>query len=114
MKQSKKLLVVSLALLVTLTLSTGCGDKKSKEDKSTKKYEAAMEKYAKEYYTNYMNKSLDIPIVKLQALREANETGLTNYDLKDLEKCDDESYVTLTLNKDTKEIEKYEHSLNCK
>lgn len=113
MKKTKKLMIVSLALLMTMSFATGCGKEEKKED-VTKKYEAAMEKYAKEYYTNFMNKSLDVPIVELKALRKANETGQANYDLKDLENCDDDSYVTLTVNKDSKVVEGYEHHLNCK
>ena len=112
MKKSKKIVALSLALLLTMTFATGCG--KEKKEDLTKKYEAAMEKYAKEYYTNFMNKSLDIPVVELKALRKANETGQANYDLKDLEKCEDESYVTLTVNKESKVVEGYEHHLTCK
>ena len=113
MKKTKKIIVLSLAFLMTMSFATGCG-KEEKKEKTSKKYESAMEKYAKEYYTNFMNKSLDIPVVELKALRKANETGQANYDLKDLEKCEDDSYVTLTVNKETKVVEGYEHHLNCK
>ena len=84
--------------------------------KEYEKYEkfAVGELDAREYYTNFMNKSLDIPVVELKALRKANETGQANYELKELEKCEDDSYVTLTVNKETKVVEGYEHHLNCK
>lgn len=98
----KNILLITLILLLV-----GCGNKVN--------YKEVMLKYAKDYYETYMSgvNGQDINEVSLKALKEANKYG-KEYDLKNLEKCDDDSYINIIVSKDTKKIKKYEYHLNCK
>lgn len=102
----KKILFIALGS-VSLFAITGC-------DK-TADQEAAMKKYATDYYNTYMSnvKGLDIAEVTLGMLKDLNEKDLENYDLADLKGCKDETSVKMTLDKNNK-ITKYEYNLKCK
>lgn len=103
MKKVYGLLLVAVALCMV-----GC-DKKNK-------YEKAMEDYVTVFYNNHQsgNTTLDNPIISIAELKEAVSQGYDDFDMSKLEKCSDESYTKLIINKDTRKIESYEHHLNCK
>lgn len=105
-KKMKKLMLFSLAL-VSLTV-VGCGKKIN--------YEEEMKTVATAHYEKYMKgvTGVDAHTVTLKVLRDTNKQGVTKYDLKKLEKCEDDSSVTLVLDKDKKEISKYEYNMKCK
>lgn len=103
----KKVLIVSFLILSILVV--GCGNKQ-------KEYEKVMKEYAKEHYEKYMSgwSGVDVAQVSISLLKNANEQINANYDLSKLEKCTDESYVNIILNKETKKIENFEFHLDCK
>lgn len=102
----KKILFVAV---VTLTFFiTGCGN-------NEKKYEKLMEEYGKDYFEKYMPiQGFNEVEITISMLKNANENGNENYDLKKLEKCDDTTKVKFTLNPETNEIKDSSFELNCK
>lgn len=95
-----------LLILLVMTL-VGCGNKVD--------YKEEMRKYATDYYETYMSgvNGQTVNEVSLKALKDANKYG-KEYDLENLKKCDDDSYVNIILTEDAKKIKKYEYHLNCK
>jgi len=103
MKKILALTVVALTFLVG-----GCGT-------SQKDYEKTMESYGKDYFEKYMTvQGLDEVEITISMLKNANQNANANYDLSKLEKCNDDSKVTFSLKKDTREIENTTFDLNCK
>lgn len=101
----KKAMIVSLAFVSLVVV--GCGKKTN--------YEEEMKTVATAHYEKYMTgvTGVDAHTVTLDALRKTNEQGITNYDLKKLEKCKGESSVTLILDEEGKSISKYEYDMKC-
>ena len=83
-----------ILLIIPIIILTGC----------TKKAEI-FEKYAKEYYENHMKmvNNIDSVTITLGDLKNAKDED--GYDLKPLEKCENSSKITFSINKTTKEIE---------
>ena len=90
-------------LVVCLLMISGCGVSKQEKD---------FKKYALDYYENYM-KSIDMNSyqVTIAMLKNSNKLKITDYDLKNLEKCNDDSYINITVKNDKIE---YEVKLKCK
>lgn len=100
-----KKIIVSLFLMLCLS---GCG----KNDIFD--YEKKFEVLATNYFEKYqMNTNLDVAEVYLKDLKEVNEQLGENFDLTDMENCDDDSVVRIYLKKGTNKIEKYEFDLKC-
>lgn len=92
-----------LLILLMCVIITGCG---------TSKEEKLFKEYASDYYNNYMKDiKMDSYQVTLEMLKNSNEQKITNYDLSELNKCDDESYVNISI---VYGKESYEFDLNCK
>ena len=91
-----------IILLIPLILLTGCTNK-----------ERVFEDYAKKYYENHMKivNNIDEAAITLEDLENASaEDG---YDLKKLKKCDMQSKITFSIEKDTKEIKNTIIELKC-
>ena len=101
----KKILFITLGSIVLFNV-TGC-DKQEKQKELLKEY-------GTDYYNTYMSevKGLDIAEVTLGMLKDLNDKDLENYDLTDLEDCEDETSVKMTLDENNK-ITKYEYNLKC-
>lgn len=96
-----------ILFITMMILLIGCN---SKVD-----YKEEMRKCAKDYYETYMTSvnGQNVNEVTLKALKEANKYG-KEYNLKNLKNCDDDSYINIIVEKNTKKIKKYEYHLNCK
>ncbi len=102
----KKSLIL-ISLLCVLFVS-GCGNNK-------KAYETKLEQYGKDYFEKYVVvQGLDEVVISIADLKNANEKAGTNYDLKKLSKCSDDTKVKFTIEKNTKEIKETNFELNCK
>ncbi len=107
----KKYAVLSVAILSLL--ACGCGNSKAKQSK----YEKTMEEYATNYYQTYILdkvEGLDVPEISVANLENANVNGESNYDMKKLSGCTKDSYVSLILNENKRDIDSYEFHMNCK
>lgn len=92
-----------LVLIVCLLMISGCGVSKQEKD---------FKKYALDYYENYMKIiDMDSYQVTIAMLKNSNKLKKTDYDLKNLEECDNDSYINITLQNDKIE---YEVKLKCK
>ncbi|MEG0826411.1 MAG: hypothetical protein RR404_02955 [Bacilli bacterium] len=101
----KKIVII----LIISILLTGCGKIKPKT------LEQQLETMATDYYSKYMiNNGLDVAIVSLKELKEANETMSETYDLSKFSQCDLSTKVKITIKKGTNQIENYKFELNCK
>lgn len=101
----KKTILFSILLLMI----SGCGKEK------TETLENKLEKLGIEYYSKYVkNYGLDIVVVSLKDLREANELMDDQFDISNFKHCDEESNVKIKLKKGTTQIESFEFELNCK
>lgn len=91
-----------IILIIPIIILTGC----------TKK-EQTFEKYAREYYENYMKmvNNVDSVTITLEDLKNAKDED--GYDLKTLEKCDGSSKITFNINKETKKIENKKIDIKC-
>ncbi len=92
-----------IILLIPLIILTGCSNK-----------EKIFESSAKTYYENYMKEvnNVDEVTITLENLQEANIEE--EYNLSKLKKCDKNSKIIFTINKDTKEIINKRLELKCK
>lgn len=101
----KKFIIVILSLI----LLTACTTKEEKRRE-------IMREYAKDYYENFMIgvDGQTINTVSIESLKIANEKAGKNYDLTELEDCDESSYVNVVVTKEDRKIKKYEYYLNCK
>lgn len=100
-----------IIFLILIILITGCGksDSNQLEDK--------LKELGNDYFANYMigsSQNLDIALISIQDLKQANELVGANYDLSLFKNCDDNSMVKIYLKSGTTQIEKYEFILNCK
>ncbi len=78
--------------------------------------EKLMKEYATDYYNTYMKNvtGLSEARITLENLKNVNkQEGKEKYDLKKLEKCSDESYVSLILVEGKNEIDTIETHLEC-
>lgn len=101
---------VILFFSVILLLS-GCG----KVDEN--KLQTKMQELGNEYFSEFMIGnaiSLDVAMISLSDLKEANEIMDAGYDLSMFKGCTDESNIKIYLKSGTTQIEKYEFELNCK
>lgn len=98
----------SIVCIITLLLVTGCGGKAN--------YESIMEEYAKDYYETYMRavQGQDKNEVSIHSLKNVNDKVGKKYDLSKLKKCKNTSYVTIIVDRKTRDIQKYEFHLQCK
>ena len=102
----KKILFLLLVLLFT-----GCG----KVD--TNKLENKLQELGNDYFSNYMigsAQNLDVALISIADLKEANTIVDANYDLSLFKNCEDTSMVKIYLKSGTTQIEKYEFDLKCK
>lgn len=92
-----------IVLLIPLIILTGCSNK-----------EKIFEESAKKYYENYMRvvNNVDEVTITLENLEDANIEE--DYNLNKLKKCDKNSKIIFTINKDTKEIINKKLELKCK
>ena len=92
-----------IILLIPIIILTGCANK-----------EKIFESSAQTYYENYMKEvnNVDEVTITLENLEEANIEE--EYDLKKLKKCDKNSKIIFTIDKDTKEITNKKLELKCK
>lgn len=104
----KKAIILSIAILSILAV--GCG---KKEKLST--YEETMKEYATDYYNSYLKdvNGIDIHQVYISHLENAVNIKGKEYDMTKLEKCKKDSYVDITLKKDSKDIDKMEYHMSC-
>lgn len=103
----KKILIFSL-LTCSLFL-IGCSAKNE--------YEEAMEKYATDFYNSSVkgNEGISNPYsISISQLKNANEQIQAGYDLTSLESCTDDSYIEISFDENTKEIQEYKFYLQCK
>lgn len=97
--------------LSVIFLISGCG----KVDEN--KLQVKMQELGNEYFSNFMIGNaleLDVALITLADLKEANEIMDTGYDLSLFKRCTDESNIKIYLKSGTTQIEKYEFELNCK
>lgn len=100
-----------IIFLISILLLAGCGTTKTK----TKALEEELTKMGNDYYSKYMKgNNLDIAVISLAELREANKSIGENYDLTNFKNCDDTTAVKVYLKSGTTQIEKYEFEINCK
>ena len=102
----KILLFICIVLLIT-----GCG----KVDEN--KLESKMQELGNDYFSEFMINnavSLDIAVISLADLKEANDIMDAGYDLSIFKNCTDESNVKIYLKSGTTQIEKYEFEFFCK
>ena len=97
---------IVIMLSVGCFLLVGCGNKEEK-------YQGLFEEYGKAYYEKYMSgvDNQNQAEVTLEMLKTANRYN-SNFDLSELEKCDDSSKIILTLD-ENKNIVNYEFELKC-
>lgn len=102
----KKALIVTV-LTCSLILIVGCGNQS--------KYEETMREYATTFYNNYQkgNEGLTNPTISIQQLKDANEQVQAGFDLTELEKCSDDSYVELVIDETTKDVQDVKFFLQC-
>jgi hypothetical protein len=102
----KKILVVCTLLLVI------CGCNKNKVDKK----EETIKKHATDYYETFMQgvSGRDEAVITLKDLKDANKNLNKSYDLKDVEECEDNSEIKLSIKKGTNKVTKYKYNLKCK
>lgn len=99
-----------IIFLISILLITGCGTKQN-----TKTLEEELTKMGTDYYSKYMKGSnLDIAVIHLTELREANESIGETYDLTNFKDCEDTTNVKIYLKSGTTQIERYEFEINCK
>lgn len=91
-----------LIILPILILAVGCTNK-----------EKIFEEYAVKYYNNHMKivNNVNEAVVTLEDLKNASTED--EYNLDKLNKCENQSKVTLTINKETKEITNKKIDLKC-
>ena len=91
-----------IILLIPLILLTGCTNK-----------EKIFESSAKTYYENHMKmvNNIDEVTITLEELENASDED--GYDLKKLKKCDKQSKITFSIEKDTKNIKNTKNELKC-
>lgn len=99
----KKTIVI---LFLGVILLSGCGNKEER-------YKEILEGCAKTYYDKYMSgvDNQNQAEITLEMLKIANQYD-GNFDLSELDKCDDSTAVTLTLNK-AKQVVSYDFDLKC-
>lgn len=99
----KKTIVI---LFLGVILLSGCGNKEEK-------YKKILKGCAKTYYDKYMSgiDNQNQAEITLEMFKIANEYD-GEFDLAKLDKCDDSTTVTLTLNKE-KQIVSYNFDLKC-
>lgn len=92
-----------IVLLIPIIILTGCANK-----------EKIFEKNARKYYENYMKvvNNVDEVTITLENILDAKDE--LEFDPTKLKKCDKNSKVIFTINKDTKEIANKKIELNCK
>lgn len=97
----KKLIMI----MCTLFLLTGCGQQ---EKQQKEQLEIASRAYYETYGIQY---DVDEYTVTLKQLVKANKELKQNYDLSKVEKCSDDTKVSLTIK--NKKVQKVEIKLNC-
>jgi len=98
-----------VVLFLLVLLISGCS-KDTKNDLQKK-----LESMGNDYYSKYMiGTNLDIAVISLKDLKDANDIMGETYDISKFSKCSDESNVKIYLEKGTTQIEKYEYELKCK
>jgi len=100
-----------ILFLGVILLVCGCGKVDENE------LEAKFQELGNDYFSNYMIGSaqeLDIALITLSDLKDANEIMDTEYDLSLFKNCDDDSNIKIYLKSGTTQIEKYEFELKCK
>ena len=92
-----------LLLIIPIIIITGCTNK-----------EKIFEDSARKYYENYMKvvNNVDEVTITLENLEDAKNE--LEFDSKKLKKCDKNSKIVFTINKETKEIMNKRLELNCK
>lgn len=104
----KKVLVLSMVFMALAAV--GCGKKKEVN------YDALMEVQANSYYEKYLKgkvSGVDIHVVSIELMKNANENAGGTFALDDLKDCKDSSYVDIYADKTTGNITKYEYHMNC-
>lgn len=99
-----------IIFLISILLITGCGSKTN-----AKTLEDELTTMGNDYYSKYMKgNNLDVAVVSLVELREANESVGESYDLSKFKDCEETTSVKIYLKSGTTQIEKYEFEINCK
>lgn len=96
-------------LVLGLFVCTGCGEKKSN------KYESTMKEYATDYYNMLLKgtEGLTSTKISLSQLKEAVDLQIVDYDMSKLSKCKDESYVEITIDQSTNDIDDIKYYMSC-
>lgn len=98
-----------ILFLGVILLLCGCGKK------DINKLEDKLQDLGNDYYSKYMiGSNLDVALISIKDLKDANELVGENYDLSMFKGCSDESNIKIYLKSGTTQIEKYEFELNCK
>lgn len=100
-----------ILLLVVILCLFGCGASTSNKNSQL---EDKFLQYSKDYYQKYSVKGFNAVNISLDSLKQANDKAKANYDLSMFNKCDNSSYVKLTIDINTQKISKVEYFLNCK
>lgn len=97
---------VIIMLFAGCFLLVGCGN-------NEEKFQEIFREHGKEYYEKYMSgvNNQTQAEVTLEMLKTANRYN-SNFDLSELDKCDDSSKVILTLD-ENKNVINYEFELKC-
>jgi len=70
--------------------------------------------YSEDYFYNHVNiDGTDEYNITIEMLKNAVALQLANYDMNELEKCEDTSYATFTLKKGETTVEKIESHFIC-
>lgn len=97
-----------IIFIICLLFIVGCG----KQD--INKLEDKLKDLGNDYFSNYMidnAQQLDIALITIADLKQANEIMDSNYDLTIFKNCKDESSIKIYLKSGTTQIEKYEFDI---
>ena len=109
-----KKVIGAIIVIVILALVVGGVFFLYNEEQGNKELEDTIKPLAEDYFDKYMsiNESSNAYTVTLKDLKEANENG-EDYDLSKLNKCSDETSVTITIDYRTGKVKKSEVKLDC-
>ena len=105
-----------LILIVFLIIAICFYVKSSKKEQSeeTAVDSKVVTEYAIDYFENLVNiANISEYDVTVEMLKNAKNNQLADYDMNELNKCDDDSYVKFVLKTDGKGYESYESNLIC-
>ena len=113
-KEKKGTMFILMLILIVLLFALGIF--LFKENK-TSNLEKDFSGFAKDYFNNYMSigTGANAYKVSLKMLKETNDEGLTDYDLKKFNSCNEsKTYAMVSFDYKTGKATKAEITLNCK